>query len=113
MDIHFEFEEEQHSIQPIFSKTPDPSSLTLEVCDIESPNDAPMLSCITGCTSLHLNTLCLVRFNLPEDGVLDILCRAPDVQILDFYKVKCGVEMSLRQWESIVGDWNLDYSTPF
>ena len=36
-DIHFEFEEEQHSIQPIFSKTPDPSPLTLKFVTLNHP----------------------------------------------------------------------------
>ena len=74
------FEEQWYMNQPTHCKIPAHSLLTLDICNIESLAVVPMLSCVTGYPSLHLNTLFLTNLGiLKDEGVLDFLAHAPDI----------------------------------
>ena len=104
------FEEQCHMNQPTRCKIPAHSLLTLDICDIESLAVVPMLSCVIGYPSLHLNTLFLTNLGtLKDEGVLDFLCHAPDIQIkhLSLCNITCSLQKCQNQWDSIFCDWNL------
>ena len=114
--LHLEgidFEQEVHLNQPPCRESSSmftPNSLTLEIRDIESPTLVQMLSCVTAHPSLHLDTFDLQKVPPLQDvGVLDLLCRIPDVQIKHLYLryVTCSRKKSRKQWGSIFGGWNL------
>ena len=74
-------------------KIPAHSFLTLDICDIESLAVVPMLSCVTGYSSLHLNALFLTNLGaLKDEGVLNFLAHAPDIQIghLSLCNITCS-----------------------
>ena len=67
--------EPAHSLQDSCSQLVD-----IDICNIESLTVVPMLSCVTGYPSLHLNTLFLTNLGiLKDEGVLDFLAHAPDI----------------------------------